>query len=114
MQSCIPQRWGQAAPRHLQWLQLQRTGHAQFSKATFPATPPPSETATPRTTYYLERLKQELVEVGKPWAKGVQGPCARPSAVQGPLGQELQLPIHTAEEVVHGHGLRPAAAQIEQ
>lgn len=39
----------------------------------------------------------------------MQDPRTGHGAVQGRLGQELQLPIHAAEEVVHGHRLRPAA-----
>ena len=38
----------------------------------------------------------------------MQGTHTGHGAVQGHLGQELQLSIHAAKEVVHGHRLRPA------
>lgn len=56
---------------------------------------------------HLGRLKQELMEAGKPGTQGMQGTHTGYCIIQGPLGQELQLPIHAAKEVVHGHRVRP-------
>lgn len=48
------------------------------------------------------------MEAGKPGTQGMQGTHIGYCIIQGSLGQELQLPIYTAKEVVHGHRVRPA------
>lgn len=63
---------------------------------------------------HLGRLKQELVETAEPWAQGVQDAHAGCGAIQGCLGQEVQLPIHAAKEVVQGHRLGPAGGDRRQ
>lgn len=106
VQPGVAQWWGQAAPCSTQRLQLQAEGWLSAAQDVGPPSLPPSLPSIPA---HLGGLKQELVETGKAWAQGVQGAYTGRGAVQGRLGQELQLPVHTAKEVVHGHRLRPAA-----
>lgn len=75
--------------------------------------PLPSRMTTTHVSH-LGRLKQELMEAVKPGTQGMQGTHTRECIIQGSLSQELQLPIHTAKEVVHGHRVRPWPPRFQE
>lgn len=80
---------------------------AYCTQSTFFSTPHFPLESQPSCVSHLGRLKQKLMKAVKPGTQGMQGTHTGYCIIQGPLGQELQLPIHTAKEVVHGHRVRP-------